>query len=113
MRIGLQHAPLAQPVHLRIGQPEMAEDLGILLAELRGDSAHRHALAALDRDADVWDLAQLRVARLLNEAAVADLRVGEPLRVIINRAAGHTGGFEHLDPALGGPGRQHRIHHVL
>jgi hypothetical protein len=51
--------------------------------------------------------------RLLNEAAVADLRVGEPLRVIINRAAGHTGGFEHLDPVLGGPGRQHRIHHVL
>jgi hypothetical protein len=45
-----------------IGQPEMAEDLGILLAELRGDSAHRHALADLDRDADVWDLAQLRVA---------------------------------------------------
>jgi len=87
-------------VHLRIGQPEMAEDLGILLAELRGDSAHRHALAALDRDADVWDLAQLRVARLLNEAAVADLRVGEPLRVIINRIAGHTGGFEHLDPPL-------------
>lgn len=113
IRIGLQHAPLAQPVHLRIGQPEMAEDLGILQAELRGDSAHLHALADLDRDADVWDLAQLRVARLLNEAAVADLRVGERLRVIIDRAAGHTGGFEHLDPVLGGLGRHHRIHHVL
>ena len=29
IRIGLQHAPLAQPVHLRIGPPEAAEDLGI------------------------------------------------------------------------------------
>ena len=30
IRIGSQHAPLGQPVHLRIGQPEITEDLGIL-----------------------------------------------------------------------------------
>jgi hypothetical protein len=31
---------------------------------------------------------------------VADLRVGEHLRVVVDRAARHTGGFEHLDPIV-------------
>ena len=35
-------------------------------------------------------LAQLGIARILHEPAVADLRVGEHLCVVVDRAAGDT-----------------------
>jgi hypothetical protein len=62
--------------------------LGIVLAELGGDGAHADILADLDRGAEVRDLAQFRVARMLDEAAVAHPGVGEHLAVIVDRAAG-------------------------
>jgi len=61
----------------------------------------------------VRHLTQFRVARILHEAAVADLRVGEHLRVVIDRAARQAGRLEHFDPVVGGTGCQHRIHHLL
>ena len=81
--IRLQHALGAQILHLRLAEAEPAEDLGVVLAELGGDGAHPHTLADLDRGADVRDLAQFRVARVLNEA---HLRVVEHLGVIVDRA---------------------------
>jgi hypothetical protein len=63
----------AQILHLRRAEAEPAEDFGIALAELGGDGAHPHALAYLDRGADVRDFAKFRVARVLHEAAVASL----------------------------------------
>jgi hypothetical protein len=46
-----------QSLNLRLAEAEPAEDLGIVLAELGGDGAHPHALADLDRGADVRDFA--------------------------------------------------------
>jgi hypothetical protein len=40
-----------------LGHAELAEDLGVVLAELWGDGAHPHILADLDRAADVRDFA--------------------------------------------------------
>ena len=44
---------------------------------------------------------------------MAHLRVGKHLRVVIDRTARHSGGFEHLDPIHGGFGGQHRVHLVF
>src|SRR6266478_8519478 len=90
-RAGSHYAFGAKLIYLRFTQAEPAEDFGVVLAELRGDGAHPYTLADLDRGADVRDLAQIRVARVLHEAAVAHLRVGEQLRVIVDRAARHAG----------------------
>ena len=60
----LQYALLSQPSHLGFAEPEPAEDLGILLAELRGERAHPHTLADLDRGADVRDVAQFGVDKI-------------------------------------------------
>jgi hypothetical protein len=49
----------------------------------------------------------------LDEAAVAHLRVGEHLCVIVDRAARHTGHLECLNPVLGGRRCEHRVHHLL
>jgi hypothetical protein len=78
----------SQPLHFRLGHPEKAENLGIVLAELGGDGPYPHPFTDPDRAADVRHLAQLRVARVLDEAAVADPRVGEKLRVIVDRPQG-------------------------
>ena len=56
----------------------------------RGDGSHPHTVADRDRGTDVRHLAQLGIARILHEPAVADLRVGEHLCVVVDRAAGHT-----------------------
>ena len=48
---------------------------------LGGDSAHPHTLADPDRGANVRHPAQFRVARVLHQAAVLHLRVGEHLRI--------------------------------
>src|SRR6202023_1985029 len=101
-RAGSQRALSAQPLHLRFAHPEPAEDLGIVLAELGGDGAHPYTLADLDRGADVRHFAELRIARVLHEAAVAHLRVGEHLRVIVDRTAGHAGRLQHLHPMIAG-----------
>jgi hypothetical protein len=61
-----------------------------MLAELWRDIAHPDTLADPDRCANVRHLTQFRVARILHEPAVADLRVGKHLRVIIDRAAHGT-----------------------
>jgi hypothetical protein len=61
----------------------------------------------------VRHLPQFRIARVLNKTAVTHLRVGEHLRVVVERAARHTGCFEHLDPVVGRFRRQHRVHRVL
>src|SRR6266700_1820891 len=74
---GLQHSPSAQLLHFCLGHAETAEDLGVVLTELWGDGAHPHAPADLDRGADVRDVTQLRVVRVLDQAAVAHLRVAE------------------------------------
>ena len=101
-RRGITIPPLAQLRHLVFAEPEPAEDLGVVLAELGGDGAHPHTFADFDRGADVRHLAQFRVARILHEAAVAHLRVGEHLGISVNRAARHAGGFEHLHPMIAG-----------
>jgi hypothetical protein len=46
----------------------------------------------------------MRGIRVLHEAAVVHLRVGEHLRVIVDRVAGNARDFEHLDPMRGGLG---------
>ena len=78
-----QNASAAQFPHPGLGHAEPAKYLGVVLAELRGDGAHPHTVAEFDWGADVRDLAQFRVARVLHEAAVAHLRVGKQLRVIM------------------------------
>src|SRR6516165_10833745 len=110
---GSQYAAGAQSGHFHLAYAEPAKDLGIVLSELRGDGAHPHPLADLDRGADVRDLAQFRVAGILHEGAVTHLRVGEHLRVIVNWAARHTGRLEHLDPMVSGLHGQHRVHRVF
>src|SRR5271165_5040996 len=110
--MGSQHALDAQLLYLPVGHSEAAEDFGIVLADLGGDGAHPYAVADLDRAADMRDFAEFRVAGVLDEAAVAYLRVGEHLPVVIDRAARHAGGFEHRDPMPGGLCRQHRVHRV-
>jgi len=69
-----------------------------VLAELRRNRPHPDLLADPDRGADVPDLAQFRVRRVLDRSAVGDLRVGEHLRVVVDRAARYARSFQHLDP---------------
>src|SRR5271167_4408026 len=95
-RVGSHYAFGAKPIYFPLADTEAAEDFGVVLAELGGDGAHPHSLADLDRSADVRHLAQFRVARILHEAAVAHLRVGEHLRVIVDRAARYARRFEHF-----------------
>src|SRR5260370_23760193 len=102
-----QHAFRAQPLHLWLAHADAAENFGVVLAELGGDSAHPHALADFDRGADVRNLADLRVARVLDKATMAHLRVGEHLRVVVDRAAGYSSRVQYLDPVLGGVRREH------
>ena len=80
-----------QPLKVRFAHPEPAEDFSVVLAELGRDGTNSHRFADFDRGADVRDLAQFRVARILNEAAVAHLWVGKHLRVIVDRATRHAG----------------------
>src|SRR5215472_8713684 len=82
----LDYFLLPERFHLLRADPEAAEDLGVVLAELGRHGAHPNTLADLDRGADMRHLAQLRVACILHEAAVADLRVGEHLRIIVDWA---------------------------
>jgi hypothetical protein len=69
----------AQLLHLRLAQPEPAKDLGIVLPELWGGRAHPHIVADLDRGSYMRDIAQFLVGRVLDETAVAHLRVAEHL----------------------------------
>src|SRR5205085_10059511 len=62
------------------------------------------------RRADMGNVAELRVACVLDEPAMPDLRVGEHLAVIVDWAARHAAGFEHADPMLGRAGREYRLH---
>src|ERR1700726_2389047 len=54
-----QYAPRAQLLHLAFTHAEPAEDFGVVLAELGCDGAHAHAIADLDRGADVRHFAEL------------------------------------------------------
>jgi hypothetical protein len=72
----------------RLTDAETAEDFGVVLTELGGDIAHLHTLTDPDRGADVRHLAEFRVTGILHEPAVADLRVGEHLRLIVDWAHG-------------------------
>jgi hypothetical protein len=71
---GPQYSLGAQFLQLRLGQPEAAKDLGVMLVEFGGDIAHSHTLADLNGCADVRHLAQFRVACILHEPAMAHLR---------------------------------------
>jgi hypothetical protein len=71
----LQDAAGPQFFHLRVADAEVAEDIGIVLAQLRGDRAHPHPYADPDRGAEVRNLAKLRVAGVLDQTTVAHLRV--------------------------------------
>src|SRR6516165_7917894 len=85
--VGSQYALGVQLLHFRLAEAEPAEDFNVVLAELGGDTADPHAFATFDRGANVRHLTQFRFARLLDDTAVAPLRVGEQLRVIIDWAA--------------------------
>jgi hypothetical protein len=67
----------AQRRQPRLADPEPAENPAVVPAELRSDGSDAHIVADLERGADVRDLAQLGVACVLDEAAVADLGVGD------------------------------------
>jgi hypothetical protein len=110
---GIHKTPRAQFPHPSLGYAEAVEDFGIVLAELGDDGAHLHVIADPDRGVDVRDFAQFRIARVLNEAVVAHLRVGEHLCVVVDRPAGHSCRIEHADPVTGGFRCEHRCHLCL
>src|SRR5215469_2473032 len=110
MRVTSQYTSIPQPLHFRLADAEAAEDLGVVLAKPRGDGAYPYIVTDPDRRADMQQLTQFGIARVLHEAAVANLWIGEHLRVIVDWAAGHAGCLEHLDPVLGRCRRQDRFH---
>src|SRR5579875_1873358 len=52
----------------------------------------------------------IRIARILDHAAMPHLRVGEHLRIIVDRTAGNAGLFKHGDPMRGRAGGEDGFH---
>src|SRR3569832_1327217 len=59
------------------------------------------------------DRAELRVERLDDHVAVKDLRVVHHLRFVVQRAAGHAGGIQRIEPVLRAMGRECHLHLLM
>ena len=65
--------PAPQFPQFDLAHTKAAEDFGVVLSEFTGGGGYPHPVADPDRGADVRDLAQFRVVRILHKAAVANL----------------------------------------
>jgi hypothetical protein len=109
----LQHALGAQLLHFLSAHLEAAEDLNMCWPSL-GATLRTRTPSPI--------LTGVRMCGISpNSGSLAyctrprwrPLRVGEHLRIIIDRAARHAGRFEHFDPMVGRVGHQYRVHNVF